>query len=177
MPVQKILKIGSGYLILLVVIIGLAGCYTVLRHPSVAEEETGVVYENRISGVSCTDCHNNEYDHRWMSPHGWGYGYWGSGYSPYYYYGYSGWNNYYYNPWWNGWWYYNPYPYYPSGGGNSVPGAPSPERPHSRRGDLGPPTGSPPPAYTPPPPESQGQPQPENQQNQSDKRKGRRGKS
>jgi hypothetical protein len=167
---------------MLLVIPGLIGCYTVLHHPNVVQEETGASIDSESSGVSCTDCHNNEYDHRWMSPHNWSFGYWGQGYPSYYYgYGsvYGSWYNYYYNPWWGGW-YYDPWYYYPPWDGVSTPGIPSPDRPNSRRGlptapGMMPQINVPPPAYTPPPAQPGGGDQGSDDSDSGD-RKGRRGK-
>lgn len=169
-----------GALALGLIVLGLVGCYTVLRHPSVAEEETISGTEPTTSGASCTDCHNNEYDHRWMYPHSWGFGYWG-GYHPSYYYGYGSWRHYYWDPWWWGWGYYDPWPYYIPGGGQASPASPSPERPETRRAlPPAPPNLSSPPApmpsYTPPPQQS-GDQQQQDDSSKSGERKGRRGRS
>lgn len=169
-----------GTLFLGLVMLGLVGCYTLLRHPSVAEEEMVTGYEPGPSGASCTDCHNNEYDHRWMYPHTQGFGFWGRP-SPYSYYGYGSWRHYYWDPWWSGWGYYDPYPYYHPGGVSITPGPPSPERPESRRAlPPAPPNLSPPPttmpSYTPPNQQNEGQDQ-QNNSGESGERKGRRGKS
>ena len=182
-PHESVIK-GLNLLLIILVAVGLAGCYTVLRHPSVADEEKGEGYELESSGASCTDCHNNEYDHRWMSPHTWGYGSW-LGYSRYNYYGYGGWRSYYQDPWWWGWggWYYDPWPFYPPGGGGSVtPMEPYPERSNTRRSlqqapPSTPPPQTPPPAYSPPPSQNQGEGQQNNNTDDSGGRKGRRGKS
>ncbi|TKJ36845.1 hypothetical protein CEE37_14775 [candidate division LCP-89 bacterium B3_LCP] len=163
-------------------LIGAAGCYTTLHHPNVVQEDTGVVHEVESSSTSCTACHNNDYDHRWVSPHNWGFGYWGQNYPSYYNgygYGYSGWQRYYYDPWWSAW-YYDPWYYNSPGGGTYSPGVPPVERDNSRRGFMPAPMGTtpvaaPPPAYSPPPPQSQGDQQ-DSQDNQGEGRSGRRGK-
>lgn len=135
------LKESVSVLIIIGVMIGISGCYTMLRHPTVAQEELVSGSDQELTGASCTDCHNNEYDHYRMSPHYWGFGSWGIRTYPYGYYGgYVGWQRYYYDPWWWGWNYYDPYPYYPyyppggGGGGLGTVSAPSPDRPMTRRG-------------------------------------------
>ncbi len=73
--------------------LGLAGCYTMLRHPSVVQEERALASRDSTVAegrqASCTDCHNNEYDHQGSSHLGWGGwgGYYGGyGYTPFGYY-------------------------------------------------------------------------------------------
>ena len=169
--------------------VGLAGCYTVLRHPSVVQEERSLAARDSTVAegrqATCTDCHNNEYDHQGSSHLGWGSwgGYYGGyGYAPFGYYSYNPWQRYYYDPWWynsgwgwgwGGWGGYNtPWPYYP--GTPSEPGVPPQERPATRRGQS-----APPPTFVPPPPSNQGQ-EPEQNQGQNNnsndnQRRGRRG--
>jgi len=99
-------KILAG---LLPVALLLAGCYTVLRHPQVADREPQEVRNER-----CVACHSDsdlddiEYGlHRYGYRHG---------------YGYSPWERYYYNPWWyDDLWYWSP-----GGGGVSGGGPPAP---------------------------------------------------
>ncbi len=186
------------FLAFLLLALGLGGCYTVLQHPGIVNEETGQKYDSTYiaSSPSCTDCHNNQYDHRGYSSHLWGYDgwdswgtYWG-GFYPYQYYNNSPWSRYYYDPWWGGYggWYGSPYPYYPypgGGGSSGSSGPPPPDRPETRRGmpPVPPTTPAPPPTYNPPPPQNQGQGQQENPQQQNNnndqdnERRGRRGKS
>jgi hypothetical protein len=184
------MKKVMGFVLMGALAMGLAGCYTVLRHPSVMEEERALAArDSTFAGsreATCTDCHNNEYDHQGNSPwgwHGWGGSYYG-GYYPFgnynYNYNYNPWQRYYYDPWWynSGWgwggWggYYNPWPYYPGTPGD--PGTPSDPRPVSRRGMSEPP----PPSYNPPPAPQNQEPQqnpPEENNSNDNQRKGRRG--
>jgi hypothetical protein len=183
------MKTVKGFVLMGALALGLAGCYTVLKHPSVVPEERALaarestVAEGRQA--ACTDCHNNEYDHQGSSHlnwGGWGGYYNGYGYTPFGYYSYNPWQRYYYEPWWynsgwgwgwGGWGGYNsPYPYYP--GTPSEPGQPPQERPATRRGQS-----APPPTFVPPPPSNQGQePEQNKEQNNNsndNQRRGRRG--
>ena len=189
---RSTIKMSIGLTLLALIALGSAGCYTMLRHPQVADEELVGQHESEMTGTTCTDCHNNEYDHHRSSSHYWGFGSWGIRTYPYGYYGYTGWQRYYYDPWWwgygYGYGYYDPWPYYNPGGGYG-PGSgsgssPSPDRPSSRRGlqqaPMGqPPPNPPPPAYISPAPSSpnQGGSSGQSQQgdNDNNKREGRRG--
>ncbi len=178
MDYQSPIKVGIGLTLLALIALGLAGCYTMLRHPQVEDEDLVGQHESEMTGATCTDCHNNEYDHHRSSSHYWGFGSWGIRTYPYGYYGYTGWQRYYYDPWWwgYGYGYYDPWPYYnPGGGGSGSSALPSPQRPGRGR-DLSPAPPTQPPPYTPPPaysapPSQQNQ---NNNENQGDnKRKGR----
>jgi len=172
-------------LILFGLIVALAGCYTVLKHPSVVDEEMAIAKSKDSTDagsheVTCTDCHNNEYDHRYGSHWGWGWNDWGyyGGFYPFGYSYYNPWRHYYWDPWWSGWgWggYYDPYPYYP--GTPGTPGTPPPKRSPIGRGEMSPqqpPTQAPPPSYNPPAPQNQEQEQQNN--NQEQKKRGRSGR-
>ncbi|MCX6640456.1 MAG: hypothetical protein NTW14_08260 [bacterium] len=170
---------------LILLIMGLMGCYTVLQHPSVANREapdsTGTIVVPQTNQNSCTSCHNNDYDHSWgISRYNWGFDYWGRSYPNYTPWGYNGWQHYYYDPWWGGYGYNSPYPYYQPGPGAPV-GPPPPPRDNMRRGQTYTPPGPQPPMnpplYNPPPPaptQGQGQGQQQGSENKDD-RKGRRG--
>jgi hypothetical protein len=195
MRTDNAIKWGATLSLMICLIFGLFGCYTIISHPQVANgqkyhgNDSTYVQPQQTSPQSgqsgCTSCHNNEYNHSWGIRPAWGFDYWGS-YSPNYTpWGYSGWQHYYYDPWWGGsgnYYNYNPWYNYPSG-----PGAPSapppPERDHTRRGDtLMPQTPPPPtvnqPVYIPPPAPNQGQNQPDqgNKDNDDDRRGKRGGK-
>jgi hypothetical protein len=174
-------RIASACL-LLILGVTLAGCYTLLRHPTVLEERSDSTGYDHASGYACTDCHNNLYDHHWDHRWSGGYGLWGGywgGFYPYRYYPSSPWSRYYWEPWWSGWggWYYNPPPYSPG-----TPAPEPPDRPQTRRALPPSPSGNPapPPTMNPPPPtqgQQQGGQQDNNSQNQnSGERKGRRGR-
>ncbi len=157
MTILSSTKAGFSLIIIVLLMLGLAGCYTMLNHPTVADEELVAEHDSELTGTSCTACHNNEYDHNRMSPHNWGFGSWGIRNYPYSYYSYygsyGGWQKYYYDPWWWGWNYYNPYPpYYNPGGGSGSVGvsAPSPQRPGRGR-DFSPAPYPQAPQYVPPP--------------------------
>jgi len=156
MHLRKPIKAALCSSAAVMLMMGLAGCYTMLSHPQVANEELVAEHDTEMTGTTCTTCHNNEYDHNRMSSHGWGFGSWGSRNYPHNYYGYygsyRGWQRYYYDPWWWGW-NYDPYRYNNPGGGYGSSGGSavgSPDRPDSRRGmQYLPPQPSP--QYTPPP--------------------------
>jgi len=162
MQYRSLLQHIAIVVVLLVTTTLIAGCYTMLSHPSVANDQQVVTQESETTGTSCTTCHNNDYDHNRMTPHYWGFGSWGIRSYPYGYYnnfgyagygGYYGWQRYYYDPWWWGYT-YDPYPYYYPGGGGGSGGTGSgmsatPDRPETRRGWNGSGSNTQPP---PPPP-------------------------
>ena len=72
------------------------GCYTILSHPRVEDEE-GEYYSGRDYRQYCTDCHVDYHNY----PYGYYYGYY-----PDYYWSYPRWGHYYVYPWWwdRYWW-------------------------------------------------------------------------
>ena len=118
--------------------VGMVGCYTMLTHPVVAEPMPArrilcSIVQRKFSlgeaqassdQISCTACHNVQYDHAQQYHH-----YWDDwGWYPSYYYGYIGWNRYYWRPWWYDY-NYPPYWWYnPGGGSGGSPGEPPSKR-------------------------------------------------
>jgi hypothetical protein len=152
--------LGVGILVAAVISFGVVmmGCYTMLTHPIVAEplparadslqhsdtETPAGEMQSSTGQVSCTACHNAQYDHAYHRH------YWDDwGWYPSYYYGYVGWNRYYWRPWWYDY-NYPPYWWYdPGGGGGGSPGEPPSKREFGRR-EFGSPAGEMP-VYNPPP--------------------------
>ena len=163
--------LGVGLFILSV---SLLGCYTMLRHPTVSQPppihpDSAATYSHDSGyNLSCTDCHNNQYDHR-RNVHYWNDWDW----YPNYYTGYMGWRRYYWRPWWYDHYYRYPYGYYYGGGGGGGGGSGDPpsKRTFGRRDSSNPPPGGPP-VYTSPPVQQPQQPQspPSPQQPSSGKR-------
>jgi hypothetical protein len=155
-------------LLLLLLTLGLAGCYTTFHPPVTLEQPAPPVAYDSTKAPETTPQVSQQvvppygyYPHDqfgWDSYWSWGYPAWGSFY-PYSYYQNSPWGAYYYQPWWGN--YYNSpyYPYYPAPGPGS-PGEPQEKRSFSPRGNsTNPPPPNPPQnqGYSPPPPTNQGQ--------------------
>ncbi len=145
---------------LFVLSISLVGCYTMIRHPTVSQPppihpDSAATYSHDSGyNLSCTDCHNNQYDHRRQVY------YWNDwGWYPNYYTGYMGWRRYYWRPWWYDHYYRYPYGYYyGGGGGGGGSGDPPSKREFGRREFSNPSPGGPP-VYAPPPVQQPQQPQ------------------
>ncbi|MDH4223484.1 MAG: hypothetical protein OEV55_08100 [candidate division Zixibacteria bacterium] len=82
-------------MVTLLVITGIffAGCYTIMSHPRVEDEE-GITYQGRDYRENCTTCHADYHSY----PYGYYYGYY-----PDYYWDYPRWGHYYVYPWWWDW--------------------------------------------------------------------------
>jgi hypothetical protein len=167
-------------LLLLLLTLGLAGCYTTFRPPeSLVQPTPPVAYDSTKAPQPAQQpaperdpygyYPQNQFG--WDSQWNWGYPSWGSFY-PYSYYQNSPWGSYYYQPWWGNS-YNNPYyPYYPSPGPGS-PGEPQEKRSVTPRGNSTNPPPPPPPqnqGYSPPPSQNQGQGQ-QNPPNNDDNKK------
>jgi hypothetical protein len=176
-------------LLLLLLTLGLAGCYTTFTPPSSLEQPSPVAYDSTGTPLPTTEKEQFDYEpeyvpspgYGWNNYRGWNYPNWGSFY-PYWYYQNSPWGQYYYDPWWGNSYYGPSYPYYPSPSTPGSPGAPQQKRSFSRE-PAQPPglQSSPPPptpTYSPPPPQNQGQGQQNNppaddNNNQSGKKRGK----
>ena len=77
-------------IITLIVGLSMVGCYTIIKHPVVEEEEYSAAYYHR----HCVDCHEDYVEY----PYGYYYGYY-----PDYYWDYPRWGKYYAYPWWWDW--------------------------------------------------------------------------
>ncbi len=150
--------LGVGLFVLSILMVG---CYTMLKHPTVSQPppihpDSAATYSHDSGyNLSCTDCHNNQYDHR-RQVHYWNDWEW----YPNYYTGYMGWRRYYWRPWWYDHYYRNPYygNYYGGGGGGGGSGDPPSKRQFGRRESANPSPGGPP-VYLPPAVQQPQQPQ------------------
>ena len=131
---------------ILIIIVGVfaAGCYTVLMHPLVqGEGEEQVEQTGQYYRENCTNCHGDYHSY----PYGYYYGYY-----PDYYWSSPRWGHYYAYPWWwDRYWWGN------ENGGESVPK--SDQKVERRRG-LEPPyvtpeSGTPAPFISVPPPQQE----------------------
>lgn len=196
LPAVKFVRRFDRLLLLLILAVGLAGCYTTFRPPAVEEQPPAAVMvpdSTRAETAPAPQGEEYEYepphDYGWNNYWGWGYNspYWG-GFYPYWYYQNSPWGYYYYQPWWGNYYnspYYPYYPYYPAPApGPSQPGTPPQKRSFEPRGNTNNPPPPPPPqnqgGYSAPPQQNQGQGQQNPQNNDDNKkretdRRGRRG--